>query len=224
MLRQHWSGSGAPVSLWHWPWRSLGSSWRSFPLLLPASPGDRRWYWCLPWLLFVDLGYFHIDVFWGWKDVLSFHTVQVPAALVAPPFPTWDALSENSHSSLFPWLSLRTTAWPARLPARKTHTPLDDAVWLQGQCALKLGLPMNCLSIGHRWGFRHVCPRVMRSFKKIPSRAAQDTPWSSASGEDVAGKPGWVWVVQITTAPATMARWLSVDLRVPRHPAQSLPL
>ena len=71
----------------------------------------------------------------------------------------------------------------------------------------------------------HVCPksRVMRSFKKIPSRAARDTPRSSASSEDVAGKPGWVWVVQVTTAPATMARWLS-DLRVSRHPAQSLSL
>ena len=34
---------------------------RSFCLLV--SPGDRSWDWCLPCLLFVDLGYFHIDVF-----------------------------------------------------------------------------------------------------------------------------------------------------------------
>jgi hypothetical protein len=42
----------------------------------------------------------------------------------------------------------------------------------------------------HRQGFPHVCPksRIMRSFtfKKLTSRAARDTPPSSASGGYVA--------------------------------------
>ena len=105
----------------------------------------------------------------------------------------------NSHTSR--WRNL--APWPMRFEA-----------WIADELSV------------HRRGFPHTCPksRVMRSFRKIPSRAARETPRSSASGTDVAGKPGWVWVVQVTTAPATMARWLSVDLCVSRHPAQSLPL
>ena len=58
LAQEHQGLNGIDLGI---PLGHRGSLSRSFCLLV--SPGDRSWDWCLPCLLFVDLGYFHIDVF-----------------------------------------------------------------------------------------------------------------------------------------------------------------
>ena len=56
----------------------------------------------------------------------------------------------------------------------------------------------NCLSIAVVWN------RKFRShFPAILAKRLCDTPLNSASADDVAGNPGWVWVVTWMTAPCT---------------------
>lgn len=55
----------------------------------------------------------------------------------------------------------------------------------------------------HNLGLAHSIPKSFSSNSrtKMVSLAVRDTPRSSASREEVAGRPGWVWVVTCTIAP-----------------------
>ena len=57
----------------------------------------------------------------------------------------------------------------------------------------------------HSRGLEQEIPKSFSSNSrtKIVSLAVRDTPLNSASADDVAGNPGWVWVVTWMTAPCT---------------------